>query len=223
MSKDSSKKNPIPENRLQRFISMVYMMADLCGIEEDTDIYHYVELLVDAVSRKIFEETKKVPSKNRTHSERKRFIAIFKAKHLELLDLEYMRPVTNVEAKQIEQTNRELSKHGFSCEDYLMWLFDVFIPDNPKFRVIQIKTVCSHHFLYNFIDGNRHLAEDKKQVQTDKKISNDLFNRARVVARSELSSEEKKKALDAVKAYGDGSIMLSEFRTTIEELEKKIN
>lgn len=221
MSKDGSNKAPVSENREQRFMGVVYVLANEFGIDDIPSIYHHVELLGQAVARHVFEQNHKMSPQKKVHSDRKRFIAIFKRRYIESYDLEYTRKVTPVEGKQINQANKMLLGDGFTPDEYLEWLFDDFLVENPKFSPPTIKSSCSHFTLHQFLVANKERRVAKKRQEQDRISGMDLITRARGLLRGELEAGEIKKLKDALKSYSEKDIMLSEFRKIVEAIEEK--
>jgi hypothetical protein len=221
MNKDGSNKNPIPENNIEKFMGMVWVLTDAFGINDIPDILHYVELLSESTTRYVFESTHNSAPKKTSHDSRKRFIAIFKARYAESYDLEYVKTITPIEAKLVNQLNKTLKESGFTTDDYLEWLFNDFLEENEKFRPPTIKMSCSQFIIHKFIVDNAELKETRKNKEIEKKISLDLISRARVLLRGGLPKDDDKKTREILKEYGDRNIMLAEFKTYVEELEKK--
>ena len=219
MNKAGSKKKPVSENGPERFMSVVYVLAREFGIDEFPQVYHYVELLGDAVNRHVFEQHHKMSPQKKVHNDRRRFIAIFKTRYQQFLDLEYAKKVTPVDAKLINQANRGLLKEGFTPDEYLTWVFDTFLVDNPNFSPPTIKSLCSQFILHSFFTENKELREAKKRQERQKKEGLDLIQRARGLLREALSEADEKKVRKAVKDYSSRDIMLSEFRKVVEKLE----
>lgn len=218
-----SKKSPISTNKVQRFMGVVYLLAEEFGIEEIDDVYHYVELLGDAVARHAFEQTHKVSPQKKVHNDRKRFIVAFKTRYQQAYDLEYTRAITPTEAKLVHQANKALIKEGFTADEYLKWVFEEFLPENPKLSLPQMKSVCSQFFLHSFITSNQEIRQAKKRHELSRKEGMDLIQRARGLLRSDMNKKDEKNLRRALKEYSDRGIMLSEFRTIVQQLEKRYN
>ena len=220
MSKDSSDKHPLPANQAEKFMAMVYALTDIMNIEEIPDVYHHVELLGESVARHAFETHHKMSPQKKVHSDRKRFIAIFKTRYQQLLDLEYIKKITAVEGKLVSQINKVLLKEGFTPDDFLKWIFDDFLIDNPKFRPPTLKSLCSQYVLHTFLDGNQALREAKKRQELDRIAGFDLIQRARGLRRIKgIDKKDDEKLKDVLEGYAQRSIMLPEFRKVVEGFE----
>lgn len=223
MSKDGSNKNPMPDDRTQKFMSIVYMLADEYGIKDDSNLYHYVELLGDAAARQVFENNHKMSPQKKVHSDRKRFIAIFKTRYNQAFDLEYRKKILPAESKLIGQVNKELLKNQFTPDNYLAWVFEEFLPNNDNLGLPTVKSICSQWFVHTFLNENRELKESKSRQERDKKAGHDLIQRARGLRRHGLSDEDKKILKEVLTEYGEQRIMLADFRKIVEKLESKYN
>lgn len=223
MSKDTSnKKHPIQGSSVEQFMTMVWTLADTYGIEDiSEDVYHHIELLNDAVGRYLFETSTKSPQK-KASEDRKKFIAIFCERYQQLVDLPYNRnSISSAEGKMISQVNKRLRDKGFSVEEYLDWVFDTFLEENPKFRPPTIKSICSNFILGKFMTANEELREARKRKQKDEAAAKDLINRAKVLMRSDLPKEDNDKLKTTLKGFSEKNVAISELRQVVEELEKK--
>jgi hypothetical protein len=220
MSKDgSNKKQPVSDNRMERFMAVVFVLAQEFSVDEFPEVYHYVQLLGDSVARHVFEQNHKMSPQKKVHADRKRFVAIFKTRYAQLLDLEYKKKFTPVEMKLINQVNKELLKNGFTCDEYLKWVFEDFLVENEKFSPPTIKSLGAQFILHNFLHANRELREAKKKQELDKKAAVDLIQRARGLLRSDISEKDDKMIRETLEGYGERRIMLSELRKVVETLE----
>jgi hypothetical protein len=221
MDKDCSK-SPVSEDRIERFFGLVANLAGVCEVEAEPEIYHYVELLGEAVARYSFQKTHKASPQKKVHDDRTKFIAIFKSRYRMEMDLEYSKKITPIEGKIINQINKLLMAEGFSCEDFLGWFFETFLVENPKFKPPTIKSICSQFIVHSFLAANREVSGLKKKEEVVKKDGMDLIGRARVVMRTEgVAPETLAKLREALKGYSDRRIMLPEFRAVVETAEKE--
>jgi len=224
MSRDKVERFPIPDEPLERFMGMLYAMVEPFGVDKVPEVMHYVELLGQAVDRHVFESSHVAGSGKRTTADRRRFIAIFKARYLHATDLEYTRPMTPADAKLIGQVNELLEQKGFDAEEFLQWVFEVFLEENPKFNPPTLKFVCSHFVTEKFVYEHREQMVQKKKEEAAKTEALAVIGRARAVmrvARDEGRIGDAEKVVEALKKYREGCIMIGEVRISVEEAEKQ--
>jgi len=214
------KRRPVPEDNAERFMLIVWSLVDAFGIDHIPNVHHYVELLGQSVERHIFESTYGGSKKKRMTTSQKRFIAVFKARYLEMTDLEYTKKMTHVDGKLVKQAIELLTESCFEPDDYLTWLFEHYLPDNPKFCPPTMRQICSSFFLHKFLYENKELSAEKRQEEVRRNEALDLVNRARVLMRTS-EDDERKKIEDLLKRYREEDIMTDEFRTAIERFEAK--
>ena len=223
MKRDNVDRHAVPDDRLERFMGMIYSLVEPFGVSEIPEVYHYVELLGQAIERQIVESKLTGKPASRTTSDRRKYISIFKNRYLHMTDLEYGRAITGVDCKLVNQIGKTLSDNGFEVDEYLAWLFDDFLSDNPKFCPPTIKFSCSSFVVEKFLFENKDKIKQKKDAQIRKKESLDLIGRARVLIRAFDTNEDvKKKIVNVLKDYRDGSIMIEKMRSEIEILERSV-
>ena len=223
MRKDNVDRHAMPENRLERFMGMVYSLMEPFGVDQAPEVCHYVELLGRAIERAVVESKfSGGPAQNRMTVDRKKFLVIFKNRYVALTDLEYGRTITGVDGKMIGQVIGILLDKGFEIDEYLTWLFDDFLAENPKFCPPTVKFACGSLAIEKFLFLHRDQIKQKKEEQIRKKLSLDLISRARVLIRTfENDDDVKKKIVAVLSGYRDGSIMLEKMRVDIENLERE--
>lgn len=224
MSKDKVERFPIPDELIERFMGIIYSMVEPFGVDKIPEVMHYVELLGHAVDRHVFESMHASGSGKRVAADRRRFIAIFKARYLHHTDLEYSRPMTPADAKLIGQVIDLLEKKGFDAEEFLQWVFEVFLEENPKFNPPTVKFVCSQFVTEKFVYEHRAQMVQKKQEEAVKMEALAVIGRARAVmrkARDENRAADAEKVVEALKKYREGCIMIEEVRNIVEEAEKQ--
>ena len=220
MKQDKVERCAVPENRLERFMGVVYSLVEPFGVEDIPEVFHYVELLGQAIERQIAESKFNGVPQNTTTKNRKQFISIFKNRYLHLTDLEYSRTITGIDGKMINQLVKTLEENGFEVDEYLKWLFDTFLEENPKFCPPTMKFCCGNFVSEKFLFDHKDVIKKRKDDQLKKKEALDLISRSRVLMRH--FSEEgniKNKIVEVLKNYRDGSIMIDEMRSEIESLE----
>lgn len=223
MKRDNVDRHAVPEDRLERFMGMVYSLVEPFGIEEVPEVFHYVELLGQAIERQIVESKFAGTPQHRITADRRKFISIFKNRYLSMTDLEYGRAITGVDGRLVNQLSKVLADNGFEVDEYLTWLFSDFLVENPKFCPPTIKMSCSNFVIEKFLYEHREQIKQRREDQIRQKSSLDLIARARVLIRTFAEDEEsKKKIIEVLKGYRDGSIMLEQMRVDIEQMEKAV-
>lgn len=225
MKKERAERFPLPDSIPERFMGVVYSMLEPFGMDKVPEVMHYVELLGQAVDRHVFESSHRGGGDKKANEDRRKFIAIFKHRHLHHMDLEYTRQVTDVDGKMILQVSKKISELGFTADEFLQWCFEVFLEENTKFNPPTIRFVCSQFVVDKFIYDNRERAKKKKLEEQAKTEALEVIGRGRVVLRTLRDSGRKKELdglVDSLKKYSNGCIMLSELRKNIELLEKSI-
>jgi hypothetical protein len=223
MKRDNVERHAVPEDRLERFMGLVYSLVEPFGVEEVPEVYHYVELLGQAIERQIVESKFVGVPQHRITADRRKFISIFKNRYLHMTDLEYSRAITGVDGRLVNQLSKILTDNGFEVDEFLTWLFGTFLVENPKFCPPTIKVSCSNFIIEKFLYEHREQIKQRREDSVRQKASLDLIARARVLIR-DFSDDEisKKKVIDVLKSYRDGSIMLEQMRVDIEAMEKEM-
>jgi hypothetical protein len=217
---DEIEKVEIPEDKVERFWVMVLMFAQEMGIENHKDIYHNVELLGKAVERYLVERNLPTSPQKKVSQERAKFISIFKRRYVELTDYEYERVITGADSKLMNQVNKKLKECGFDCDDYLKWMFEDFLPDNPKFCPPVIKQVCAGWYMEKFLYEHRELAHSRKKDKIRMSESSDLLNRCRALIRKEGQSKDVISDIKiSLENYKKNAISLEELRTKVQNWE----
>jgi hypothetical protein len=220
MKKDSIDRHAVPDNKLRVFMGIVYSMMEPFGVTDAPDVVHYVELLAQSIDRHIADGAF-VGSSHRTVAARKKFIAIFNNRYLHLTDLENPRRITGVEAKLITQVTDVMDSVYMDIDEYLKWLFETFLSENPKFCPPTIKFACSNFVVEKFKFDFKDVIKQRREDAVRKKDSLDLIGRARAIIREAKDQGVKNNALDALQLYRDGGI-IEKLRQSVEELESKI-
>lgn len=221
MKRDNIDRHAVPEDRLERFMGLVYSMAEPFGIHEVPEVYHYIELLGQAIERHIVESKFTGTPQHRTAADRRKFISIFKNRYLHQTDLEYSRAITGVDGKLMNQLIKIMVDNGFEVDEYLAWLFDEFLSENQKFCPPTIKFACSGFVIEKFLYENKDKIKQRREDQIKKKASLDLIARGRVLIRTFADNEEiKKNIINVLTGFKDGSIMIEKLREFMESLER---
>jgi len=179
--------------------------------------------LGQAIERQIVESKFAGTPQHRMSADRRKFISIFKNRYLHLVDQEYSRAITGVDGRLINQLVKVMTDNGFDVDEYLAWLFEQFLSENPKFCPPTIKFSCSNFVVEKFLYENKEKIKQRREDEIRKKASLDLIARGRVLIRIYASDENiKKKIVDVLTGFRDGSIMIEKLREEIEFLEKGV-
>lgn len=214
-------KHPVPSNRSEHFMGIVWSLVEPFGIENIPDAMEYIQLLSESIERHNFEKKYKISPQKKVHKDRAKFIAVFKSRYLAFTDLDYTRPVTGAESKLINQANRLLSEYGFTAEDYLKWTFEHFFIENEQFAPGNLKQVCSQVFLHKFLYANKDKKSEKNKQELALKEGNMLLGKARTLIRGTQDKNLIEKVKIVVKQFKDEDIMLSEFRKELNKLAQE--
>jgi len=210
----------LPDEHVVNFWNVVKSLVVPFGVDRVKEVNHYVELLGLAIERHTVEAQFKPSPQKRMTMERKKFIMVFKQRYLQLTDLEYPRVVSGIDTKMIDQTIEAVKDKGFDLDEYLKWVFDIFLQENPKFMPPNLKQTCSQFFLEQFFYANREQIKSRNQEAIKKKELMDLVSRGRLLIRGTKDKSVKEDVKTVLKAYRDSSIGMVEFRKKIETIER---
>lgn len=219
MSKNKIDRHPISENQGRAFMATVWTLAKAFGIDKIPAACHYFQLAGEEIDRSLFEQKHPNTSHHREDAERSRFIAIFKSRWLAVTDFEYDKAINPQEGKQIAQLCQQLTEKGFTVDEYLQWLYEVFIVESPKFCPPQIKWACSGMCVHKFFYDNKDTMKQRKDAAMRSKQSVDLVNRARYCMR-QAQPGEVEIIKELVKKFSEGGIVIDEMRQAVEKYEE---
>lgn len=220
MSETPIQRSPMPRNNVERFIALVWTMADMCGVESIPEIKHHIELLSRAADYHLFEKEKGSNQKGRESDRKRRFIIVFKNRFRCAMDYEYPNQILPMDLAMIGHLLDKLVKNHVDGDFYLKWVFETFLVAEPKFNPPNIKFLCSNLCWEKFLYGQKDelkAAADKELRQSEEM---DLVGRCRVIIRESSDAGLKEKVVEALKKYRDGHIMFVDFRRIVIELEK---
>lgn len=218
-----STRSEIPSHNhpFQRFMAIVDVTAEQFGVAESISVTNCLNELRAAVEKHVVETSSGVEKQQRLlEMEKRKFIAVFKARYLQFTDLEFTRMITPTDGRLIKQTVKHLNERGFTADDYLKWCFETFYPENQKFCPPSIKQACSSFILERFWFEHADVIKSKRESEKRKKIALDYISRGRVLIRSKPDDAEwKEKIKKILKDFKEGRIMLDEMVRKIKELE----
>jgi len=223
--KDKVDRNPVPEEPLEQFLVIGNILMRTYGLSENKRVTPYWDNLQQAVEREIFEMTHKVPVKDKMAADLKKYVAIFRQRYLQSTDLEYVRTFTPIDGKMVKQVSKALADDGFTVDEYLKWIFEEFLVENPKFNPPNIKWSCSGFVLDKFVYEHRHKMKERREVEARRNEMLALVNRARQLMRGFVAAnmpDEKEKVKELLKKLRDEGIIVGEFRKYIEAFEAQL-
>jgi len=223
--KEKTEKTPVPTGDLEQYLMLKNILRLKYGLDSYPRLVPYLDNEDQAIEREIFEETHKTSPLKKLNIEAKKYVAIFKQRYLQLTDLEYTRPLSPVDAKLMRQVTKALMDVGFEVDEYLKWMFEEFLVENPKFCPPSIKWSGSGFVLDKFLFDHKEKMRERKEAEVRKREMMDLINRARALMRGFVEGgkpDEKEKVKELLKKQRDEGIMVSEFRRQIEAFERQL-
>lgn len=212
-----SQDKPVRENLL-KFVEIVRAMTGPFGVQEDKDAMDCVALLEQAVQRMVF--NKDHPNESNQIVEKRRFIAAFRTRYLQLTDREYK--VSEADYANIRKAVDKLKEASMALDEFLAWLFDDFlVGEGSKFCPPTIKLACGDFVLDKFLYLYKDKIKDRREESLRKQEMAVLIARSRELMRSEDKnvSEGAKKIIDDFRAKRIVSV--TEFRAKLEALVPK--
>jgi hypothetical protein len=182
------------------------------------------EMLNEEINKKNGKQAikKKTKKSEPTESEEIRFfIACFRQRFAQEVDIEYKTKIDKEEIAMIKALTNKLRSKNVSIEDYLSWFFDVFYDDdyNRKKYTPMIKFVCGSFITTKFFANNRDVVrKNQRAIDSQSKReavrahAKELFRRTgdpRVQLKMQMEFE--------------GTIPLSNLEEFLEEYETKNN
>jgi hypothetical protein len=226
MKRDKTERVPVPEDAAERFMGIIHSMVGAFGIDKITDVMHYIELLDQSVDRYLFDVKHQVSPQKKENEKRRRFIAVFEKRHLHHTDLDYSRPITAIDAKMIIQATEKIEEKGFTTDEFLQWVFEVFLVEEPKFNPPNIHFVCTNFVVEKFLYDNRDRIKQKQEEDIREKDALDVVNRARAVMRAYREAsrgEDAEKIVILLKKYAkEGIISLEDVRMEVQRAEEEL-
>jgi len=211
---------PVPEGKEQQFIAIVRILSEQFGVKEIPGVEFHLDALTESVERHLFTKTHPFENRRKSNSQRARFLQEFKERYLVLTDFNYRKPVLSMDFKQIDSVIELLNDANVEITDYLAWVFDEFLPQNPKLSPPYIRGVCGSLFMDKFLFEHKEQLRSKKEEMVKQEELIALYERARVVARKVGKPEFAEKVHNTLKEFKSGHIMtIAEFRNRIAEFE----
>ena len=211
----------VPENEVERFMLMTWCFAKTVGVDEIPEICHYIELLGQVCERHVFEkDCGKSLAKVGENEDRKRFIVIFKARYLQAFDMDYTRKITPVDSKVLGNLVKVLHEMAMTPDEFLRWVFEEFLEENPKFCPPALKFLSSAFVIDRFKYEYKDKIKDQHQLQLRVKEGLDLIVRSRAMLRGDVSEKQLKIVKNLLQSYREERIMIVDFRNAVIAMEQ---
>jgi hypothetical protein len=222
MTESDSVRVAVPESAVGGFALTLAILERQMGVDKIPNLHHYVDQLIDACTRHEI-ESNTLKGRGSIPINRRRFIAIFKTRYLQMTDLEYVAAITAADCKVINQVVQQLEDDGLTVDQYLEWSFDTYYPDNPRMCPPTLRHTCSSHIIEKFRYEFRSAIKRHKSDTAEKDLIMQTIAKSREIMRrmKELGiAEEREELRNVLKEYKDGNIMKVEFIGKIREFEK---
>jgi hypothetical protein len=164
MSIDWNKRDRVPltaESMLHNMLGLFY------GLVKDKEVRHDIDILCETLER-VIGLKKSVIKKTPVGHDERYFIACHKQLYSVHTDLDYPYGVGPEEMGMIKSVTSKLRERETSVDDYLGWVFSVFLKDEFNNKIPPtIKRVCSHRVLAMFLTQNKgKIMKKKRDAQT---------------------------------------------------------
>jgi len=142
------------------------------GLIKDAEVRTDINVLCETLQQRISDRQRHgVKKRTSVGNDERRFIACHKNHYLMFTDLEYPYGINADDFALIKNVTSKLHERGVTVDEYLDWVFGVFMKDtfNAK-QPPTIKRVCSHRVLATFVTQNkgRVLRKKREQQQQDR-------------------------------------------------------
>lgn len=149
------------------------------------------------------------PDETPVSKQRRIFIAIFKQKYLQFVDLKYEKQLTPVANKVLTTTIQKLLQQGSNSQQFLEWLWNDFftMQRNKKYLPCDIIFACSDWIVDKF------LYKHKEQLRVRKKdmIETGLKNKVIEVALQFMRNTQEKELGQKILVFSRGEMTLTKF------------
>lgn len=151
------------------------------------------------------------------------FIAIFKRRHLETIDMRFSEPITPVNQVNIDRTIENIENEGGSYEDFLEWFFCDFcsLEANKRFMPPQINFACSKTIVNKYLYVMKDELRLKKKQMNTVAVNNMLLGIALPMAERTKDADFIQKVQDFSKERMTASKFFSLMKVFAEKLGDK--
>lgn len=147
--------------------------------------------------------------------QKKEFIAIFKQKYIQNIDMSYDKPMNIVTNSLLIKTIERLLSQGSNSQEYLDWVWDDFfsLQRNKKYLPADIAFVCSSWIVDKFLYEKKDSLRIRKRDIVDLAIKNKIIELA-----TRLLEEIKERNLgEKILSYSRGDMTIKQF---VESMKK---
>jgi hypothetical protein len=195
------------------------MLGMFFSLIKDAEVRSDINVLCETLQQKI--DSKKTTVKKRTSvgNEERRFIACHKNHYMMFTDLEYPYGVNAEDFALIKNVTAKLRDRGTTVDDYLDWVFGVYMKDsfNAK-QPPTLKRVCSHRVLASFITQNKNRVMRKKREHQMQDRGNRLVELGKKMFRSTGNKEVER----TLEMFRRGDINTNDFEEQMIRLQEKL-
>lgn len=149
------------------------------------------------------------PDQTPISKERRIFIAIFKQKYLQFIDLKYEKQLTPASNKVLTSTLERLLSQGSNSQQYLQWLWNDFftIQKNKKYLPCDILFSCNSWIVDKFL----YQKKDSLRVRKKDVVDIALKNKITELAVMFLQKHNEKQFGEKILIFSRGQMTMSKF------------
>ena len=205
---------PFQSNNIELFRHEMWLLGTLLNVFDDADISGAMEVLDEALLRKISGNiTRKAMTT--THRDVRKFWQMFKERYFNLFDTDYTPEWNGKYEKMAVHLVERLSVDAFTVEDYVNWLFDEFFPSNRKLGATH-QMALSVNIMQQFLQQNADKIKAKRAQSKLKAREQMLLNKAAAMYR-----EQQDPAIySLLQEYQKGIKSIGEFDVEICKIER---
>lgn len=222
-----AKRNPVPKDPLECYAGIVLSLSDVYGVRDIPEIFRCVEMLFDSIRKyRAAEESGTLNLDAEENASRKIFIGKFMQRFKDAYGMEYPGKVSPADSRMVGQILNRLKEIGVNTTDYLSWVFDIWMPDNPRIKVTHIKTLGSDYFLNSFAIYAHETGLDVRRREETKRALElqDIESRVRGIKRvyGVGHPEVIEKLKRAVELYRENKVTGNDLITALQRLENSL-
>jgi hypothetical protein len=211
-------KQAIPVDLALRFSAIVNSMIEPFGISEIPEAMKYIVLMDQEIMRHVHGQSLPEDVKGK-HKERAAFILLFQNKYRKRFGYDYDRKVSPADAKLIVGALERLEKKNITIDEYLGWIFEVFLERNQE-RAVNISGVAGNYPIDAFIASNRELIERKMKEGVEGAERLAFVNRINVLRRKFRGTDKEAGIESLVKEYKERKISFEGLKSKVIVMEK---